>query len=348
MVAAGHEGSCCRYQGANRGDRTRRSRPPDPSSPSPPGAAGRGAGTSEAVHRRSSQRSSCGQLCCWRARSVPSRAGLRSKEPLGNRDDVARIDETVGLRVETTVATPDRHARLIGPGGVTAREGDGVDHRDAIAILVAARRADLAQDVERPIGRELYADLRADQEAIGLQAGLDLLLQLTRGQAIRRDLAHQRQCQIALAIERELARQIGVPEDDDLELIARGKAVAARTGAVLRYAIAARHLRGRARRQQADAKDGRAERLHAPGRCSAGCRDSSANISTPISMKTSGDHPTEVKGRPAREAAMSIAAIRKAMSPRSATVRSLNGGQAGNGRRSTFRPACRDRSDPRR
>ena len=46
----------------------------------------------------------------------------------------------------------------------------------------ATRCADLAQDVERSIGRELHTDLGADQEVIRLQPPLDLVLQLTRGQ----------------------------------------------------------------------------------------------------------------------------------------------------------------------
>ena len=69
-----------------------------------------------------------------------------------------------------------------------------------------------------------------------------------------------------LAIQRELAGQIGMPEYDDLESIARAEAVAARAGAVLRYLIAPRRLRGRARRQQGDAKCGGTERVHPRGR----------------------------------------------------------------------------------
>ena len=63
---------------------------------------------------------------------------------------------------------------------------------------------------------------------------LDLLLQLTRGQVTGRDVACQRQCHVAIAVQRELTGQVGVPEYDDLEPVARADAVAAGTGAVLR------------------------------------------------------------------------------------------------------------------
>lgn len=68
---------------------------------------------------------------------------------------------------ETTVATPDRHARSGGPRGVAAREGYGGDDREAIPILVAAGNTDLPQDVERSMSDELHTDLRADQEVAG-------------------------------------------------------------------------------------------------------------------------------------------------------------------------------------
>jgi hypothetical protein len=57
----------------------------------------------------------------------PGPPGFDQQKPHGNVIDVARIDERIGLRGETTVATTDRHAVSICPSGVAA--GDGGDDR---------------------------------------------------------------------------------------------------------------------------------------------------------------------------------------------------------------------------
>jgi hypothetical protein len=68
--------------------------------------------------------------------------------------------------------------------------------------------------------------VRVDQITFLAQPGLDQVLERTRGEFPGGDLADQRHGNIASAVHLQRTGHIGLPEDGDLELIARTQSIA--------------------------------------------------------------------------------------------------------------------------
>jgi hypothetical protein len=87
-----------------------------------------------------------------------------------------------------------------------------------VSIFVLAGATDLTKDVERPVGKDLNADLRVEQKFAVPEPGGDGLLKRARGQSAGLDLPGERE--VAVAVEPEPAGQVRLLIHGHLHLIA--------------------------------------------------------------------------------------------------------------------------------